>query len=115
MVSLNRTRLGTAVAASPFVFPQELFPVLHADEIAAGRGASGRLRRLLGAVALDDQGPLRVGEHEELEVVVSVRDLLEAGENLGQRLRRLLALASEMIGDNQQSLMSAPQLGSDWP
>ncbi len=31
------------------------------------------------------------------------------------RLRRLLALASEMIGDNQQSLMSAPQLGSDWP
>jgi len=40
MVSLNRTRLGTAVAASPFVFPQELFPVLHADEIAAGRGAS---------------------------------------------------------------------------
>ncbi len=61
------------------------------DHHVAGPGTqcAARARRIRGAVALDRQRGLGVREDEELEVVVGFGELVEAGDHLGQRPRRV--------------------------
>ena len=55
------------------------------DVVGVGGDAPARAGWLLGAVVGACERGVGVGKHEELEVVVAERELLEALEHLGER------------------------------
>ncbi len=62
-------------------------PVLQHDVVEVGGNPAPRPGRRLGAVALENEGAVRVGKGEELVVVVGVGALLEGVEHLAGRPR----------------------------
>ncbi len=69
--------------------------VLEHDLVEVGADPPARARGAVDAVALDRQRRIRVGEDEELEVVVARRQLVQIGQGLIQRAGRVDPMQGE--------------------